>query len=62
MLKAELEMKIEQEFFWTDSQVVLVYINNEARRLHVFVANLVQLIREITDPNQRNYVDSTKAS
>ncbi len=32
MLKAELEMKIDQEYFWTDSQVVLAYVNNEARR------------------------------
>ncbi|XP_021324883.3 uncharacterized protein [Danio rerio] len=60
MLKAELEMKIEQEFFCTDSQVVLAYINNEARRFHVFVANRVQLIREITDPNQWNYVDTAQ--
>ncbi|KAG1968718.1 nek6 [Pimephales promelas] len=60
MLKAELEMKIEQELFWTDSQVVLAYINNEARRFHVFVANRVQLIREITDPNQWNYVDTAQ--
>ncbi|XP_073718035.1 uncharacterized protein [Misgurnus anguillicaudatus] len=58
MLKAELDMKIEQEFFWTDSQVVLAYINNEVRRFHVFVANRVQLIREITDPSQWNYVDT----
>lgn len=25
MLKGELDMKIDQEFFWTDSQVVLGY-------------------------------------
>jgi hypothetical protein len=30
MLKTELEMQIDKEFFWTDSQVVLAYINNEA--------------------------------
>ena len=58
MLKAELEMKIDQEFFWTDSQVVLAYINNEARRFHVFVANRVQLIRELTDTSQWFYVNT----
>lgn len=42
-LRAELELKID-EFFWTDSQVVLGYIKNEARRFHVFVANRVQKI------------------
>lgn len=36
MLKAELEMTIDEEIFWTDSQVVLAYINNEAQRYHVF--------------------------
>lgn len=29
MLKEELELKIDQEYFWTDSQVVLRYIKNE---------------------------------
>lgn len=60
MLKQELEMKIDEEFFWTDSQVVLGYINNEARRFHVFVANRVQLIRENTDPNQWHHIDTAE--
>ena len=46
LLKEELELKIDQEYFWTDSRVVLGYINNEARRFHVFVANRVQRIRD----------------
>lgn len=60
MLRSELEMEIDEEFFWTDSQVVLAYINNEARRFHVFVANRVQLIRESTDPSQWRYVDTAQ--
>lgn len=60
MLKTELEMKIDQEFFWTDSQVVLAYIKNEATRFHLFVANRVQLIREITDVSQWFYVSTTE--
>ncbi|CAI5682991.1 unnamed protein product [Oreochromis niloticus] len=60
MLKEELELKIDQEYFWTDSQVVLGYINNEARRFHVFVANRVQRIREATDPAQWYYVDTNQ--
>lgn len=31
LLKRELEMKVTQEFFWTDSKVVLGYVNNDAR-------------------------------
>lgn len=60
MLKSELEMSIDEEFFWTDSQVVLAYIINEAKRFHVFVANRVQLIREITNSDQWHYVDTTQ--
>lgn len=52
MLKKELDMEIDQEFFWTDSRVVLGYINNDARRFHIFVANHVQLIRNNSEPSQ----------
>nr|XP_021329350.1 uncharacterized protein LOC110439121 [Danio rerio] len=58
MLKGELELENVQEFFWTDSQVVLGYINNEARRFHVFVANRIQRIKESTKPTQWKYVAS----
>lgn len=44
------------EFFWTDSKVVLGYINNEARRFHMFVANRVQRIHLSTVPQQWRYV------
>lgn len=43
LLKSELHIEIDEEFFWSDSQVVLSYINNEAQRFHVFVENRVQL-------------------
>ncbi|XP_071802646.1 uncharacterized protein [Asterias amurensis] len=49
ILKEELHLTKGEEIFWTDSQVVLGYINNEARRFHTFVANRVQMIRESTD-------------
>ncbi|KAK5907106.1 hypothetical protein CesoFtcFv8_004989 [Champsocephalus esox] len=60
LLKTELEMKIDEEYFWTDSQVVLAYINNETRRFHVFVENGVQLIRDNTQAIQWHYVDTTQ--
>ncbi|XP_026012239.1 uncharacterized protein LOC113014739 [Astatotilapia calliptera] len=47
-----------KEYFWTDSKVVLGYINNDARRFHTFVANRVQRIRESTSPQQWFYVPS----
>lgn len=58
MLREELELKVDDEYFWTDSKVVLGYINNEARRFHVFVANRVQRIRETTDARKWYYVDT----
>ena len=36
-----------KEYFWTDSEVALGYVNNDAKRFKIFVANRVQLIRRI---------------
>ena len=51
-LREELEYDQITKVFYTDSQVVLGYIKNDARRFHVFVANRVQQIRENSTPNQ----------
>ncbi|KAI7807219.1 hypothetical protein IRJ41_024887 [Triplophysa rosa] len=56
MLKEELRIVDGKEYFWTDSKVVLGYINNDARRFHTFVANRVQKIRHCTNPQQWHYV------
>ena len=50
MLRRELEIQDLQEFFWTDSTVVLGYLNNDARRFQVFVANRIQRIKKSTKP------------
>ena len=60
VLREELELKIDQEFFLTDSQVVLGYIKNDARRFHVFVANRVQKIRDTTDSSQWFYIETSQ--
>lgn len=57
-LKRELNLLIDREYFWTDSKVVLGYINNETRRFHVYVANRVQIIRDATEPHQWHYIES----
>ena len=46
MLRKELDMVDLQEYFWTDSQVVLAYLKNESKRFHTYVANRIQLIRD----------------
>ena len=48
MLRRELDISVASEEFWTDSQVALGYISNEARQFKTFVANRVQFVREIT--------------
>jgi len=58
VLKNELDYERIEEFYWTDSKVVLGFINNESRRFHVYVANRVQLIRDYTSPAQWQYVES----
>ena len=60
LLRQELNLSINQSYFWTDSEVVLKYIRNETRRFHVFVANRVGLIRQSSSPNQWNYVKTNE--
>ena len=49
MLQRELKYDNVTNIFWTDSRIVLGYIEKEARRCHGFVANRVQQIRNITE-------------
>ena len=59
MLRRELTIHPTiEEYFWTDNEVVLGYVNNDAKCFKIFVTNTVQLIRENSDVNQWMYVDS----
>ena len=57
-LRRELDVNITNEVFWTDSKVVLGYIANDVKRVHVFVANRVQEIQEKSSVKQWRYVDT----
>ena len=60
-MKNELKLKYASKikgYFWTDSEVVLSYINNESKRFKVFVANRVQMIRDHSDPSQWYHVNT----
>lgn len=46
--------------FYTDSKVVLGYIQNESRGFYVYVANSVQVIRKISNPEQWTYLDTNE--
>lgn len=56
----ERKLKIKEVLFYTDSKVILGYIQNESRRFYVYVANRIQIIRSITELTYWKYVVSTK--
>ncbi|XP_030854473.1 uncharacterized protein LOC115929512 [Strongylocentrotus purpuratus] len=59
MIKQELDIPIEETYFWTDSQTVLGYINNSTARYKTFVANRLAVIRDGSKPSQWRYVESS---
>ncbi|XP_078344112.1 uncharacterized protein LOC144629777 [Oculina patagonica] len=58
-LREELELKIDESMFWTDSTSVLQYIKNEDRRFHTFVANRLAVIHDGSKPSQWKYVPTS---
>ncbi|XP_046567991.1 uncharacterized protein LOC124276394 [Haliotis rubra] len=54
----QLDTKPDSVTYYTDSTTVLHYINSERKRLPVFVANRVKLIRDFSEPDQWKYIDS----
>ena len=57
-LERELKYEYITHYYWVDSKVVIAYIQNEAKRFHVYVANRVQQIRDLTSPDAWLYVES----
>ena len=56
MLERELDYESLRSLYYTDSEVVIGYISNDARRFHVYVGNGVQHIRDRSDPEQWHHV------
>jgi len=56
MLSSELNIADVSSTYHTDSEIVLGYINNDARRFHVYVSNRVQHIRDRSSPDQWHHV------
>ena len=59
MMNHELDMKIDESVFWTDSTCVLKYIANESTRFQTFVANRVAKIQDATEVCQWRYVNTS---
>ena len=58
MLRRELKLNVQGSTFWTDSMLVLQYINNHTKRFQTFVANRVALIHDGSSPDQWRYVNT----
>ena len=56
IIKKELTLRTSKTVLWSDSKTVLLYILNESRRFHTFVANRVAKIQDSTQPAQRWFV------
>ena len=57
-IKKELTLPIHEVIFWTDSTIVLQYINNSHTRFQTFVANRLATIHDLLNPSQWRYVSS----
>lgn len=56
MLRIELELKMSESVFWTDSTSALKYIMNDTQRFKTFVANSVAVIRDLTQKSQWRHI------
>ena len=57
-IKEVLDVQIVKSTFFTDSEIVRAYIQNDSKRYKVFVANRVSEIRQHTSPSQWFHVPS----
>ncbi|XP_039312876.1 uncharacterized protein LOC113004888 [Solenopsis invicta] len=53
-----LKCKIDKRFYWTDSKIVLAWINSPSRKWQVFVANRVSEIHNNSSPAEWRHVGS----
>ncbi|XP_060596964.1 uncharacterized protein LOC132750911 [Ruditapes philippinarum] len=58
LVTQELDIEIHDTIFWTDSMIVLGYINNVKKRFKTFVANRLSYIHDVTTPKDWRYVPS----
>jgi hypothetical protein len=57
-LQQELDIHVDEVFYWTDSMAVLRYIFNKTTRFHTFVANRIAIIHEGSEVEQWRHVSS----
>ena len=57
-LKSELGIECDS-YLWSDSKIVLGYINNDSKRFQTFVANRLTQIHELSSKSQWDYVHTS---
>ena len=55
-VKHELSYQIDEICLWTDSTVVIQFLQNESRRFHTFVANRISEIQDLTDTREWRHI------
>ena len=60
-LKQVLDIKVDEEIFWTNSTVVLSYIQNTSRCFKMFVANHIHQIKSNSDVAQWHYIQTNES-
>ena len=58
-LKEELD-EVDEEMFWTDSRVVLSYIQSTKRCFKMFAANRINQIKSNFDVSQWHYIQTNQ--
>ncbi|GBM18026.1 hypothetical protein AVEN_238413-1 [Araneus ventricosus] len=53
-----LKLEVSKTYFWTDSTIVLSWLEKECKELKTFVANRISIIRTLTVAEQWNHVPS----
>ena len=58
MIRRELDFPISKSTFWTDSMIVLSYIQNKEKRFRTFVANRLAVIHAATEIDNWRHIES----
>ena len=57
IIREELEIKIDQVNYWTDSTTVLKCLYNDTKRFHTFESNRLTTIRSLSSTSDWRYVN-----
>ena len=57
-IQDHMGLEMSKVTYWTDSEIVLKYIQNDTKKFHVFVANRISTIRSMSDVQQWKHVAS----